>query len=181
MRYPPHTDTHKHTFCTSHAHLFRKHTRCCSCLRRSDVSELSLWGVVNVCLSLITRKKNNNNTESPTAPELRRPSKRVRISVVVRATTRGDPKAWSPPDDRLLSQSADSHPAIPSTVEGEYVDAALTSCPSRAEAMRRLRVFGSVELIPNLPMDSDLGQAQPNHLCHCANERVELPPPRTCL
>lgn len=42
--------------------------------------------IVNVvCLSLVIWKK-NNNVESPTAPELRRPSKRVRISVVVRAT-----------------------------------------------------------------------------------------------
>lgn len=42
--------------------------------------------IVNVvCLSLVIWKK-NNNVESPTSPELRRPSKRVRISVVVRAT-----------------------------------------------------------------------------------------------
>lgn len=45
--------------------------------------------VVNVvCLSPVTWKK-NNNVESPTSPEQRRPSKRVRISVVVRATDLG--------------------------------------------------------------------------------------------
>lgn len=93
------------------------------------MSFLSVGGVNVVCLSLVTWKKNNNNAESPTAPELRRPSKRVRISVVVRATTWGDPNALSLPDNRFLSQSADCHPAIPSNVEGEYVDAALTSWP----------------------------------------------------
>lgn len=63
-----------------------------------------------VCLSLVTWKK-NNNVESPTSPEHRRPSKRVRISVVVRATDLG---AWKPPGNRSISQSADCHPIIPS-------------------------------------------------------------------
>lgn len=40
------------------------------------------------CLSPVAWKK-NNNVESPTSPEHRRPSKRVRISIVVRATDLG--------------------------------------------------------------------------------------------
>ncbi|KAI9528997.1 hypothetical protein NQZ68_015764 [Dissostichus eleginoides] len=39
----------------------------------------------------------NNNVESPVSPELRRPSKRVRISIVVRAPDQGYPNAWNLP------------------------------------------------------------------------------------
>lgn len=101
--------------------------------------------VVNVvCLSLVIWKT-NNNVESPTSPEQRRPSKRVRISVVVRATDLGHaPNAWKPPGNRFISQSADCHPIIP--------------------LHRRAN--------PRMPMDRDgaPGSAEA-HLCHRAELR----------
>lgn len=46
--------------------------------------------------------KKNNNVESPTSPELRKTSKRVRISVVVRAGDRGRLFAWNQPGEQAL-------------------------------------------------------------------------------
>lgn len=94
-------------------------------------------------MSLITWKKNNNDPESPTAPELRRSSKRVRISVVVRATARGHPQAWSLPGNRFLSQSAHSHPAIPSTFRRRTPRRCVAQLPSD------LSVFLIPDVVPS--------------------------------
>lgn len=131
--YRTHTRAHKHTLTHSHTqHLSRPQCKNFFTLSQPGIRQcffvpghcgkvlkrvLFLGGrrplgeyVVNVvCLSLVTWKK-NNNVESPTSPEHRRPSKRVRISVVVRATDRGLPHAWKPPGNRFISQSTDLSP-----------------------------------------------------------------------
>lgn len=66
-----------------------------------------------LCACLWSLWKTNNNLESPVSPGLRRSSKRVRISVVVRATVLGYPQAWNMLCNRSIRKLTRWHTAIP--------------------------------------------------------------------